>query len=117
MWHVRAERLCSSSLSQRKRKLSKNCFWEKTAGTQSPSRGRLDKIKTLPVAGVTHYAPVEWIERYGEGEKYKVIFSEKAKPLNQIPFGDAPRAAIMGPRYTTLAQLMTGKKLTDLIGK
>ncbi len=85
--------------------------------------GKLDRIRyiaayqTQPVAAVTHYAPVDRIEPYGEEGKYKVIFSEKAKPINQIPFGDAPRAAIMGPRYTTFAQLMTGKKLTDLIGK
>jgi len=87
------------------------------------SGGRLDKIRyiaayqTQPVAAVTHYAPVDRIEPYGEEGKYKVIFSEKAKTINQIPFGDAPKAAIMGPRYTTFAQLMTGTKLTDLIGK
>jgi len=87
------------------------------------SGGKLDKIRyiaayqTQPVAAVTHYAPVGRIEPYGEEDKYKLIFSEKAKEINPIPFGDAPRAAIMGPRYTTFAQLMNGKKLTDLIGK
>lgn len=87
------------------------------------SGGMLDKIKyiaayqTLPVAAVTYYAPVDRIEPYGEEGKYKVLFSEKAKPINPIPFGDAPLSAMIGPKYTTFAQLMNGKKLTDLIGK
>ncbi len=85
--------------------------------------GMLEKIKyiaayqTLPIAAVTHYAPVDRIEPYGEEGKYKLLFSEKARAINPIPFADAPKAAIMGPHYTTLAQLMTGTKLTDLIGK
>lgn len=56
----------------------------------------LDKLKyiavyqTQPVSAITHYAPVERIEPYGEHGKYKVIFSEKAKPIGPVPFGDAP---------------------------
>ena len=62
------------------------------------SGGMLDKIKyiaayqTQPVAAVTHYAPVDRIEPYGEEGKYKLLFSEKAKAIDPIPFGDAQLA-------------------------
>lgn len=87
------------------------------------SGGMLDKIKyiaayqTQPVSAITHYAPVERIEPYGEEGKYKLIFSEKAKPIGPIPFGDAPQGAMQGPRYTSFAKLQTAKKLTDLVGR
>jgi hypothetical protein len=57
------------------------------------------------------------IEPYGEAGKYKLIFSEKAKAIEPIPFADATPGAMQGPRYTTLAQLKAAKKLTDLTGK
>jgi hypothetical protein len=87
------------------------------------SGGMLDKIKyiaayqTQPVSAITHYAPVDRIEPYGENGKYKLFFSETAKPIGPISFGDAPQGAMQGPRYTTFAQLTSAKKLTDLTGK
>lgn len=87
------------------------------------SGGMLDKIKyiaayqTMPVSAITHYAPVNQIEPYGEEGKYKVIFSEKAKEIGPISFGDAPTGSMQGPRYTTLEKLLSAKKLTDLFGK
>lgn len=84
------------------------------------SGGMLDRInyiaayQTQPVSAITHYAPVDHIEPYGEGGKYKLVFSEKAKAIGPIPFGDAPQGAMQGPRYTTFARLKTAKKLTDL---
>jgi hypothetical protein len=70
--------------------------------------------QTQPVSAITHYAPVDRIEPYGEGGKYKLIFSEKAKVITPIPLGDAPPGAMQGLRYTTFAQLVAAKKLTDL---
>lgn len=87
------------------------------------SGGMLDKIKyiaayqTMPVSAITHYAPVDRIEPYGEEGKFKVIFSEKAKEIGPIPFGDAPTGSMQGPRYTTLEKLLSAKKLNDLFGK
>lgn len=87
------------------------------------SGGMLEKIKyiagyqTQPVSAITHYAPVSRIEPYGEDGKYKVIFSDKAKPIGPIYYGDAPSGAMQGPRYTSLAKLQAATKLTDLIGK
>ena len=83
----------------------------------------LDRIKYVaayqsqPVSAITHYAPVSHIEPYGEGGKYKVVFSEKAKEIGPIPYGDAPMGAMQGPRYASLAELQKAKKLTDVLGK
>ena len=84
------------------------------------SGGMLDKIQyvaayqTAPVSAITHYAPVERIESYGEDGKFKLIFSEKAKPIDPIPFGDAPKGSIQSPRYTSFARLRSATKLMDL---
>jgi hypothetical protein len=85
------------------------------------SGGMLDKIKyiagyqTQPVSAITHYAPVSRIEPYGEGGKYKLVFSEPAKAIGPIPYADAPQGAMQGPRYTTFAKLQTAKKLAELV--
>jgi hypothetical protein len=84
--------------------------------------GMLPKIKYVaayqsqPVSAVTHYAPVDRIEPYGEEGKYRLIFSAKARPLDHpIPFADAASGAMQGPRYTSFERLKTAKRLTDLI--
>ena len=87
------------------------------------SGGMLDKIKyiagyqTQPVSAITHYAPVSRIEPYGEGGKYKLVFSEPAKAIGPIPYANAPQGAMQGPRYTTFAKLQTAKKLTEVLTK
>ncbi|GAB4180098.1 MAG: hypothetical protein OHK0024_18660 [Thalassobaculales bacterium] len=87
------------------------------------SGGMLDKIKyiagyqTQPVSAITHYAPVSQIEPYGEGGKYKLVFSEKAKPIGPIPFADSPQGTMQGPRYTTFAKLRGARKLSDVLSK
>ncbi len=85
------------------------------------SGGMLDKIKyiagyqTHPVSAITHYAPVSHIEPYGEGGKYRVVFSEKAREIGPIRYGDAPLGAMQGPRYTSFSKLQTATKLTDVL--
>lgn len=85
--------------------------------------GMLDKIKyiagyqTAPISAITHYAPVAQIEPYGESGKYKVIFSEKARPIGPIAFGDSPQGAMQGPRYTTFEQLKGANSLMDLVSR
>jgi len=89
------------------------------------SGGMLDKIKYIavyqkaPVSAVTHYAPVDRIEPYGEDGKYKLIFSLKARevPQGKIPLGDAHPVTVMGPKYTTFAKLITAKQVADLFGR
>jgi hypothetical protein len=85
--------------------------------------GMLDKIKYIavyqsqPVSAITHYAPVDRIELYGESGKYKLIFSEKAQSIGPIPFSDATPGSMQGPRYTTFEKLKQAVKISDLLGK
>lgn len=95
--------------------LGENCWYAiRIAG------GMLDKIKwiaayqTQPISSITHVAPVARIEPYGEGGKYKIVFSEPALPITKIPFGDAPSGFMQGPKYTTHRKLMTAKTVQDL---
>jgi hypothetical protein len=67
--------------------------------------------------GIDELAPVARIEPYGDSGKYKVIFSEPAKKIGPIPFGNAPSGAMQGPRYTTYKKLETAKTMMDLVGK
>jgi hypothetical protein len=85
------------------------------------SGGMREKIKyiaayqTTPIRAVTHYAPVERIEPYGDSGKFRLIFKEPAKELPQrIPFADAPQASMRSPRYTKFSALMSAKRLMDL---
>lgn len=83
--------------------------------------GKLGKIKyiaayqTQPISAITHYAPVDRIEPYGEGGKYRVIFSEPAKEINPIPYGDLPLGAMQGPRYTSFQKLQDAQQISDLL--
>ena len=84
------------------------------------SGGMLNKIEyiaayqTNPVSAITHYAPVSQIEPYGESGKYRLVFSEKAKPVGPIAYGDMPKGTMQGPRYTTIDQLQKSKTLREL---
>ena len=85
------------------------------------SGGMLDKIKyiaayqTHPVSAITHYAPVDRIEPYGDSGKYKLIFSKRAQLLGPIPRGDTPAGVIQAPRYTTFEKLKAAKTLKDVL--
>ena len=85
--------------------------------------GMLEEIKyiaayqTQPVSAITHYARVSRIEPYGESGKYKVVFSEKAKPFGPITFGDAPTGSMQGPRYTTIDRLLKAKTSGELFAE
>jgi hypothetical protein len=79
--------------------------------------GRIKYIaayQTQPISAVTHLAEVKQIERYGDGGKYKIIFMDEPKEITPIPYADALRGAMQGPRYTTLSALLQAKKISDL---
>ncbi len=85
------------------------------------SGSMLTKIKHIaayqihPISAITHYAPIERIEPYGESGKYKLIFSKPAQKLKEkIPLGNAPMGAMQGPRYTTFDKLTTAKSVNDI---
>ncbi len=83
---------------------------------------RLDKIRYIavyqssPTSAVTHYAPVDKIESYGDSGKYKLVFAEPASkmavPIENKGDGIAPRS----PFYTTLTKLKSAKTLADIYG-
>lgn len=96
--------------------LGENAWWAVRI-----SGGMLEKIKyiaayqTAPVSAITHVAPVDRIEPYGEGSKYKLIFSGPAQKLEQpIPLGDSPPGTMQGPKYTNFEKLKTAHKVYDL---
>ena len=58
----------------------------RTAGTRSASAGgMLPRIKyiaayrTAPTSAITHYAPVERIEPYGDSGKYRLVFASRQR--------------------------------------
>jgi hypothetical protein len=83
------------------------------------SAGKIPKIKYIaayqaqPVSAITYFAPVAKIEPYGDKGKYRLIFSEPAKPIGPIPLGNAPSGYMQGPRYTTYQKLQQAKTLSD----
>lgn len=85
------------------------------------SGGMLDHIKYIavyrvaPISAVTHYAPVNQIEPYGEGGKYQLILSEAPTEIGPIPYGDVPSGSMQGPRYTYFDKLRSAKTLADLL--
>jgi hypothetical protein len=87
------------------------------------SGGMRDKIKyiaayrTAPDSAITHIAPIDHIESYGDNGKYQLVFSEPAKPIGPIPFGNAPSGAMQGPRYTTRSKLLAAKTVSDVLMK
>jgi len=83
--------------------------------------GMISKIKyiaayqTAPISAITHYAPVERIEPYGDEGKYRVVFAEPAKTLPKtISLGDMPVGSMQGCRYTSLTKLLRAKQVSEL---
>ena len=95
--------------------LSQNCWFAVRIAA-----GKLDKIKWIavyqsqPVSAITYVAPVDRIEPYGEEGKFKIIFSEPAKPIPPVHFGSIPSGAMQGIRYTTREKLLKAKEIKDL---
>jgi len=98
--------------------LGQNAWWAiRIGGGMIPKIKYIAAYQSNPIKAVTHVAPVASIEPYGEDGKYKLIFSEAARPIGPIPLADAPSGSMQGPRYTTYARLMTAKKVADLFPK
>ncbi|MGD0462335.1 MAG: GIY-YIG nuclease family protein [Tepidisphaeraceae bacterium] len=97
--------------------LGKDCWYAiRISGGMLPKIRWIAGYQTAPKSAITHIAPVGHIERYGEGKKYKVVFSEPARPIGPIPRGDNA-GGIQGPCYTTYSELVKAKKLSDLFGR
>lgn len=71
--------------------------------------------QVTPVCAVTHIAPIDHLEPYGDEGKFKVVFSSPAQPLPKpIPFGKAQSGAMQGARYATREQLLSAQSVKDL---
>lgn len=87
------------------------------------SAGMIPKLKYIaayqsaPVSAITHYAPIDRIEPYGESGKYALYFTEPAKTVGPIPFADSAPGLMQGPRYGSLQRLQAAKKVADCILK
>jgi len=97
--------------------LGKNAWWSIRIAEYYRSNLRwIAAYQVLPTAAITHVAEIDHIEPSGDLGKWKVVFKTAAAAReNPIPFGNAPSAAIMGPRYTTYAALLAAKTLPDLL--
>lgn len=82
--------------------------------------GKLDQIKyiasyrTSPVSAITHFAPIERIEPYGEEGKYKLIFAEPAKEFDEKILFDLPKGAMQSPRYASFSKIRTAKSMSEI---
>jgi hypothetical protein len=98
--------------------IGENAWWAiRISGGMLPKIKYIAAYQSQPVSAITHVAPVARIEPHGDSGKYKLIFSEPAKPIGPIPYADAPSGFMQGPRYTTYSKLQNAKKVTDLVDK
>ena len=95
--------------------LGENCWYAIRIGG-----GKIKDIKyiaayqTAPISAITHFAEVDSIEPYGDGDKYKLNFVSPAKKINPINYGNAKQGILQSPRYTNFEKLKVAKELTDL---
>jgi hypothetical protein len=98
--------------------LGENAWWAiRISGGMIPKIKYIAAYQSQPISAITHVAPVARIEPHGDSGKYKLIFSEPARAIGPIPYGDAPSGFMQGPRYTTYERLIKAKKVTDLVVK
>ncbi len=96
--------------------LGKKCWYAiRIGGGMLPKIKYIAAYQTNPVSAITYYAKMDHIEPYGDEGKYKVVFAEPAQALAKpIPFADATTGAMQGPRYSSLAKLLSAKRVSDL---
>ena len=98
--------------------IGENCWYSiRISGGMLPKIKYIAAYRTAPVSAITHYAPVDRIEAYGNNGKYRLIFSLPAKEIPSIPFGDAVTGSMQGPRYTSLEKLLSAKSVGELFGR
>jgi hypothetical protein len=97
--------------------LRENCWYAiRISGGMLPRIKYIAAYRTAPISAITHYAPVERIESYGDTGKYRLLFASPAKEIPGIPFEGAVTGSMQGPRYTSLEKLLAAKSVRELFG-
>ena len=77
--------------------LGQDCWYAiRISGGMLPRIKYVAAYRTAPTSAITHYAPVERIEPYGDGGKYRLVFSEPAKEIRLSPTALGSRALQRG---------------------
>lgn len=96
--------------------LGENAWYAiRIAGGMRPKLKFIAAYRSAPKSAITHIAAIDHIEPYGDGGKYKVVFSAPATALEKpIPFGEASSGSMQSLRYTTHEKLMAAQSIPDL---
>lgn len=86
--------------------------------------GQLERLRfiaafqTAPVSAITHWAPIDRVEPYGDGTRCQVFLADAAQAIGPVQLGKlSATAAVPGPRFVKMAELRKAKSLTDLFGE
>lgn len=95
--------------------LGEKCWYAIRIGSEMLSHIKyIAAYQTAPISAITHYAPVDRIEGIEGTRKYRLFFSEPAKTIGPIPFGDAKQGSMQSTRYTTLERLRKAGSVREL---
>lgn len=96
--------------------LGEDCWWAIRIASHMIEKLRfIAAYQISPISAITHYAPVKFIEEFGNDGKYKIVFSEKATEIKKIPLGNASKGTMQSIRYTNLAKLKAAKTVAELL--
>jgi len=95
--------------------LGKDCWYAiRISGGMLPRIKYIAAYRTAPISAITHWAPVDRIEPYGDSGKYRLVFAEPAKEIAPIPYGAGFTGTMQGPHYTSFERLLAATSLADL---
>jgi hypothetical protein len=84
-------------------------------GTMRPQIKHIAVYRVAPISAITHIAPVEAIEPYGDSGKYSLKFAEPAREISPIAWVKGGRVTpIINQRYTTLSRLENARTLDEV---
>lgn len=97
--------------------IGENAWWAiRIAAKHRENLKWIAAYQVTPICAVTHLAPIDHLEPFGDEGKFKVLFASPAKPLAKpIPFANAQIGAMQGVRYTTHQRLLSAATVKDLV--